>query len=30
MDTTMQSLLIVIAGLAVWGVGALIAKKIGF
>lgn len=30
MDATMQSLLIVIAGLAVWSVGALIAKKIGF
>jgi len=30
MDATMQSLLIVVAGLAIWAIGALIAKKIGF
>lgn len=30
MDPTMQFLLIMLAGLTVWGVDALIAKKIGF
>ncbi len=30
MDPGVQAMLIILAGLAAWGVGALIAKKIGF
>lgn len=30
MDATMQFLLLVAAGIGVWGVAALIAKRVGF